>query len=484
MRYVPLNEVKPGMISTGSLYDYDGKMFIKNKAVLSKEDIDKIKEYGYQGIYINDELTADIVVEDVISPNLRSKGLFCVRDRDIDGCKKVARKIVSEIVSKGQVSLDMTDLRTYDNFTYAHSVNVAVYACVIGIGLHYDEKDLKNLVTAALLHDLGKLTIPEDIINKPGRLTKEEYNLIKKHPTLSYELIKDDKKIPSEVKEAVLSHHENEDGTGYPNGTRGESQSEFTQILHVADVYDALVSERPYKKPYSPYEAAEYMMGGSGIMFNQRMVESLLDFVPLYPKGTRVTLSNGKKGIIMKNDGLNNLRPVIKMDNGATLDLTLKQYLSLTIINSGFLSGKNLEEDEIKRKEMVEGDKAAKKHIMLIDDDMSHLNQLGIILEEEYMITAFRNGRDAINYILEKNTPDLVIIDLDMPIMTGEETADEINEMSNGEIPLMFAADENDERTIFACAEYKSKGYILRPYNTTYIRTEVGKAFAKFSIED
>ncbi len=473
MRYVLINEIEPGMVTTGSLYDYYGEIIINSRTKLTKEDIDKINEYGYQGIYINDDLSSDIEVEDVIAPSLRAEGLSCVRSRDIDGCKKVAQRIVEQIVSKGEVSLDMTDLRTYDNFTYSHSVNVAVYSCVIGIGLHYDESQLKMLVTAALLHDLGKLSIPEDIINKPGRLTKEEYNLMRKHPVLSYELIQDDPKIPQEVKEAILSHHENEDGTGYPNGTRGEEQSDFTKILHVADVYDALVSERPYKKPYSPYEAAEYMMGGCGILFNQRMVEALLDFVSLYPKGTGVTLSDGRAGIIVENSGFNNLRPIIRLLDGKTLDLTMKQNMSLTIINSHEMSGAALEKDEQKRKAMVEN--ANKKLIMLIDDEMSHLNMLGLILEDKYTIVAFRNGRDAINYILEKNKPDLILCDLDMPIMTGEETADEINEMSNFEIPIMFVSDENDQRTIFACSEFKARGYLLRPYNTTYIKTEVGK---------
>ena len=476
MRYVLLDEVKPGMVSTGSLYDYYGEIIVTSKTELSQEDIDTIKKYGYHGIYINDELSADIDIEEVISPALRAEGLSCVRARDIDGCKKVAKRIVEHIASKGKVSLDMTDLRTYDNFTYSHSVNVAVYSCVLGIGLHYDEHELKMLVTAALLHDLGKLSIPEDIINKPGRLTQEEYNLMRKHPVLSYELIKDDPKIADEVKEAVLSHHENEDGTGYPNGTRGDEQSEFTKILHVADVYDALVSERPYKKPYSPYEAAEYMMGGCGILFNQRMVEALLDFVSLYPKGTGVTLSDGRAGIIVENSGYNNLRPVIRLLNGSTLDLTLKRNLSLTIVNSRDLSGENLEKLEKKRKIMVEN--ANKKLVMLIDDEMSHLNILGLILEEQYLIVAFRNGRDAINYILEKKKPDLIICDLDMPIMTGEETADEINEMTDFGIPILFVADDNDERTISACKEFETRGYLLRPYNTTYIKTEVGKIFS------
>ena len=476
MRYVLIEQVQPGMESTGSLYDYYGSVIISPKTKLTEEDIQRIKEFGYHGIYINDRLSEDIDVEDVISPTLRAEGLSCVRARDIDGCKKVAQRIVDQIASRSEVSLDVTDLRTYDNFTYSHSVNVAVYACVIGIGLHYDEASLKMLVTAALLHDLGKLSIPEDIINKPGRLTKDEYNLMRKHPVLSYELIKDDPKIPKDVKEAVLSHHENEDGTGYPNGARGESQSDFTKILHVADVYDALVSERPYKKPYSSYEAAEYMMGGCGILFNQRMVEALLDFVSLYPKGTEVTLSDGRTGIIVENSGFNNLRPVVRLLNGSTIDLTLKRNLSLTIINSNEISGKSLVADEQKRKAMV--DSVHKKLIMLIDDEMSHLNILGLILEEQYMIVAFRNGRDAINYILEKNKPDLIICDLEMPIMTGEETIEEVNEMTSYGIPVMFVADEIDERTTFAIAEYKARGYLLRPYNTTYIKTEVAKVFA------
>lgn len=475
MRYVLLEEVKPGMVSTGSLYDYYGEIIVAGQSELTQGDIDKIKEYGYHGIYINDDLSSDIEIVDVIAPSLRAEGLSCVRSRDIDGCKKVAQRIVDQIASKGEVSIDMTDLRTYDNFTYSHSVNVAVYSCVIGIGMHYDEESLKMLVTAALLHDLGKLSIPEDIINKPGRLTKEEYNLMRKHPILSYELIKDDPRIPPEVKEAVLSHHENEDGTGYPNGTTGKDQSDFTKILHVADVYDALVSERPYKKPYSPYEAAEYMMGGGGILFNQRIVEALLDFVSLYPKGTGVTLSNGKAGIIVENSGFNNLRPIIRLLNGSTLDLTLKRNLSLTIVSSRELSGESLEDSEKARKKMVEN--VNKKLIMLIDDEMSHLNLLGLILEEQYLIVAFRNGRDAINYILEKNRPDLIICDLDMPIMTGEETADEINEMTGFGIPIMFVADDNDERTLSACEEFKTRGYLLRPYNTTYIKTEVAKIF-------
>lgn len=125
---------------------------------------------------------------------------------------------------RGNVSLDLTDLRSYDDYTYAHSVNVAVYCGVIGMGMGMSEVELGHLVTAALLHDLGKLQIPDEILNKPGRLTQEEYLIMKSHATLSYQIISERWDISAHIKEAVLHHHENVDGSGYPDGWKARSR--------------------------------------------------------------------------------------------------------------------------------------------------------------------------------------------------------------------------------------------------------------------
>ncbi len=172
-------------------------------------------------------------------------------------------------------------------------MNVAVIACVIGFGLKLKEEDLQDLVTAALLHDLGKLAIPQEILNKPGRLTQEEYQIMKSHALLSYKMIKERWDLSAQIKIAVLYHHENVDGSGYPEGLEGIEQTMFTRILHVADVYDALVSE-DLTKSRIPYEASEYLMGGCGIMFDRHVVATLLKYVPLYPKG-KTGLSVGRK---------------------------------------------------------------------------------------------------------------------------------------------------------------------------------------------
>ena len=154
----------------------------------------------------------------------------------------------------------MLDLRSYDDYTYAHSVNVAVLCCVIGMGMQMNERDLNYLVTAALLHDLGKLSIPPEILNKPGRLTPEEYQIMKKHAEYSYKLLSNRWDISAHIKQTVLLHHENYDGSGYPSNLSGDSIPLGARILRVCDVYAALISDRPYRKAFDVSSVIELMI--------------------------------------------------------------------------------------------------------------------------------------------------------------------------------------------------------------------------------
>lgn len=332
MRYIPLKEAQPGMCLAYTLFDSYGRALIYPNSILTEQYIAKLEEHGFEGIYIDDEISKGIEIEPAISPELRMQGMTYVREMNIDKCKDVAKDIVSEILKKGIVSLDLMDLRTYDDYTYAHSVNVAVLCCAIGFGLKMNQMKLETLVLAALLHDFGKKFVPSEILNKQERLTQEEYQIMKSHAEKSYEMIKERIDLSAQVKTAVLHHHENIDGSGYPHGISGEEQTFFTRILHVADVYDALVSKRPYKRPYSPMEAAEYLMGACGIQFDMLVVDVLLKFIPLYPKGTKVTLNDGREGIICENYGFHNLRPLIRLFDGEVIDLMDSQNLTLHIV--------------------------------------------------------------------------------------------------------------------------------------------------------
>lgn len=353
MRYVSLKDAKPGMQLAYSLYDTYGRTLVGGNIRLTVGYIEKLKEYGFDGVYITDDISEGIEVESVISPETRNSGMECVRRCDIDGCHDIAKKMVAELLARGSVSLDLMDLRSYDDYTYAHSVNVAAICGVIGMGLYLSEKDLTNLVLAALLHDLGKMFVPSEILNKPGRLTAEEYQIMKTHATKSYELISERWDIVAKVKTAVLYHHENVDGSGYPKGLEWEAHTQFTRILHVADVYDALTAKRPYKNPYSPCEASEYLMGGCGTLFDKKMVEKLLTYVPLYPKGMEIKLTDGRSGIVYENAGEHNLRPMIRLFSGDLLDLNYKDNLNVVIAPPEWQGNVSKEELELERLSMI-----------------------------------------------------------------------------------------------------------------------------------
>lgn len=482
MRYVSLEEVKPGVRLGRGVYDGMGHLLLDKGSQLAAGHIKQLARLGFSGIYIEDELSQGIEIPSIISPRLRTVGMACIRNGNLDVCHLVAKDVVGEIADSGFLSLDLMDLRSFDDHTYAHSVNVAVICGVIGMGLKMETKDLEQLVMAALLHDLGKRTIPPEILNKPGRLTQEEFAAVKAHPIRSYEMIKDRGDIPDAVKTAVLYHHENVDGSGYPEGLTGDEQSLFTRILHVADVYDAMVSKRPYKPSYSPCEASEYLMGGCGILFDQDIVKVLLEHVPLYPKGSKVRLSDGREGIIFENGGMNNLRPVIRLTTGDMLDLYEKGNYSVTILppveNAYFSS----EQSELERKEMIKPIKRCR--IMAVDAVRENLQALRGILEGRYGVIPLNSGRQALRFLEDKEHPDLIFLDIDSPLTDGVESAKKIKKLTGGKIPIVFVTASCDRNTILLCRELDLAGCVLRPYNPAYIKGEIHRILLEWGVEE
>lgn len=471
MRYISLREAEPGMSLAYDLFDSYGRTLISSNAKLTHAYISKLEKLGFDGVYIQDKLSQGIEIEAVITPQLRAEGLASVRTQNIDKCQDVAKDIVEQIASKGKLSLDLTDLRTFDDYTYAHSVNVAVYSCVIGLGLKLEADDLKNLVMASLLHDFGKTAIAAEIVNKPEMLSAEEYIIMKSHAERSYEMIKNRIGLSAQVKQAVLYHHENEDGSGYPHGVEGTELSLYTKILHVADVYDALTSKRPYKQPYSPYEASEYLMGACDIMFDRNVVQAFLRYVPLFPMGTTVQLSDGREAIIFDNTGNRNLRPILKTMDGKILDLEASENLNITIITSTEQIDSVKENVEEARKKMTTPGK--RYHIAVVDDMKTNLIQLDEDLKHLYDMTLLKSGAQALLYLKKNPCPDLFIIDIDMPEMNGIETAKKIQEMTKQQIPILFVTALRDRDTVMQCREVNAAGYIVRPYKLVFLKSEI-----------
>ena len=325
MRYIPTKYIKEGMVLGKTLYGDNGEVLLRQEAPIHLSYVKRLIDLGYGGIYINDELSEDITVTEVISEELKMRTIKSVKNlmkpkkkrkeiqyafNTIEG---LVENIVDEMSSNDDVIVNMMDLRVASEYTFYHSVNVCVLSMVLGVALKLKKEDLYLLGTAALLHDMGKIYTPNEILDKPAKLTYEEFEIIKQHSKDGYRYVKENLYINTKVYMGIYQHHEKYDGTGYPLMIKGKKISLFGRIIAIADVYDALVSDRPYRKGVLPSEAIEYIMGGGGTMFDQHLVRIFSAKIAPYPVGTCVTLSNNLIGIVVENYSSYSLRPSVRI---------------------------------------------------------------------------------------------------------------------------------------------------------------------------
>lgn len=233
----------------------------------------------------------------------------------------ITNELMKAIQDNHAIAVDINALKTSDEYTFKHSVDVATMSMIIAQKQGLDKKDIYNIGIAGLLHDMGKSKIPLEILNKPARLSEEEFSVMKQHSMLGYEILKEKNEFSTAISLAVLQHHEKMNGTGYPLGVSADKICPYAKILSVADVYDALVTERPYKKSLSQRTAIEMIMS----MTNELDIEAMRSFfasVILYPVDSNVELSNGETARVVKNNPGSVLRPtVVSLSTGVVYDL-------------------------------------------------------------------------------------------------------------------------------------------------------------------
>ena len=327
MRFIPAFSLREGLILGKSIYNNFGGLLLKEGSEIKQPYIEKILELGFQGLYIDDDISKDIEIENIISDELKLKSISKLKnmfmniengkstDKDIKDIGNIAEDMVDELIANRNVMLNMIDIKSFDDYTFFHSVNVAVLSIIVGIAINLNKNDLYKLAMGALLHDVGKVFINQDLLNKQGKLTDEEFEIMKSHSINGYRYIKSNFDVPVKSYIAVLDHHEKYDGTGYPNNKVGENISLFGRIIAIADVYDALTSDRPYKKSSLPANVIEYIMGGPGTHFDFDLVNVFLKKVAAYPVGTCVELNNGVVGIVVENYSNSSTRPKIRVLN-------------------------------------------------------------------------------------------------------------------------------------------------------------------------
>ncbi len=212
----------------------------------------------------------------------------------------------------GEDHFSLEKLKKNDYATFIHSVNVALLAALVGTRLGYKEKKLKYLILGALLHDIGKLQVPKEILNKPGRLTDEEFAIVKQHPLTGLEMLKN-ARLLNRVIAMVSQHHERWTGTGYPFGLSGNNIHGDAQIIAVTDVYEALTADRPYRKGLPHYHALEMILAWSGKDFNPKVVQAFRESLVLYPENAIVTLNTKEIGVIVSVSAQLPTRPIVRI---------------------------------------------------------------------------------------------------------------------------------------------------------------------------
>lgn len=352
MRYVPTFCLREGMVLAKSLYGNDGSLLLQQGETLRQCYIARIVFYGFQGVYIFDKLSEEIEIETVIDDELRNSAAKAVRDiyvqsattgvsrNAVNSTNAIMRNIVDEIIKNRNIMVNMIDLKSYDNYTYYHSVNVGVLAVVMGVALGMNSADLYKLCMGAMLHDIGKVFISKAIIDKAEPLTQEEFEEIKKHPVMGYEyLLNANLDLPVSGLIGILQHHERNDGSGYPEGLLGKQINKLSRIITIADVFDAMTSDRPYRLGRMPSEVMEFLMGGAGTLFDADLINLFIRKVAAFPLGTCVLLSNGLTAIVVENYEDCCLRPKVKVvcsneENAVYLDLKNDPGLSNLTITS------------------------------------------------------------------------------------------------------------------------------------------------------
>lgn len=246
---------------------------------------------------------------------------------------ETARELVSDITESITLNPNamvwLSHLKHRDEYTVTHCMNTCILAVTFGRSLEMNTEDLLTMGLGALLHDIGKMAVPLEILNKPGRLTPEEFEIVKTHAERGFEMLKTKGDIPPESLEIVLHHHERISGKGYPHGLTGGQVNLMTKIVSIVDVYDAITSDRCYHDGVAPHEALKNMYEWITEDFDQDMVEKFIKCLGIYPIGSMVQLNMGQVGIVVSASEKSRLRPIILL----VINSKGERYLKPKLIN-------------------------------------------------------------------------------------------------------------------------------------------------------
>ncbi len=242
---------------------------------------------------------------------------------------------IESVLRNETAAVALFKLRGFDEYTYTHSINVSLLAVLLGRHVGLSKAELLELGLAGMYHDVGKARIPTHILNKPGKLSASEFRIMKTHPLEGYKVMAAQPGQNPEILRAVLEHHERNDGSGYPRGLTGDKVSQFSRIISVVDVYDALTSRRVYKDALAPAKALGMMYLWAERDFPRQAIESFIRCIGVYPVGSFVRLSGGEYGIVAASNLMRPTMPEIKVVMDSKMRPQIPRVLDLQALDGG-----------------------------------------------------------------------------------------------------------------------------------------------------
>lgn len=358
MQRVFWESLEPGMVIARTVVGLDGRSLLTENTRLTESYIERLKALGIRSIFIKDGL-ADVEIPAVISEQVLAavsgtldKSIKNITNRNllnIDNLKRSVSLLIEDIMSNRHLLIQLEDIRSHDDYLFLHSINVAVFSIMMGMTMNYTEEKLMELGLGALLHDIGMIMVDQSILKKETALNTSELEIVRRHPEIGFNILRTYREVSTMSAHIAFQHHERVDGTGYPRLMEGKQIIEYAKVVAVADTFDAVVSDRPYRNGYSSSEAITILKKLSNSYFEPEIVDALIANIARYPVGSILLLNSGNlalvTGVTKANANLPEIH-IISDPIGGLLTLPFKVELNNT---NKYKIVRKLNEEEVKR---------------------------------------------------------------------------------------------------------------------------------------
>lgn len=346
---IPVHRLEVGAVIPFTLLDENDRILLFQGQPVTESFLRRLKQRSLETVVaeIVEEVQEEAAQEDV-SFETKVKTLSCLEDTmenlvqgrpvSLEPLEEHLAAILEEVRARDALVIPIVQLERHDDYTFTHSLNVAIVALFIGRFMGLGGEELVRLGLGALLHDLGKLAVPREILRKPGALNEAEWRIVEQHPLTAKRLLDGQKSIEDLVKFVPLEHHERLDGSGYPLHLGPREIHLFARIVAVADVYEALTSDRPYRKALPLGEVVEYLMGNAGYRLDEKVVRTFVAHLSPYQVGDVVRLSDGREAVVSRLNPVLPFRPYVQVrtpdGRGGFIveEIDLARSLTLTIV--------------------------------------------------------------------------------------------------------------------------------------------------------